>query len=523
MNTIASDWNPAYYGQKDIPFYFGPFGGDFKSRLIFKENNSFNSFLGLKEDEYSGRKSFQFNNDKKFFFDLMQSDLYDLGLELGDIKSALICPHAEMTKNYDYYRYLFRLAAISYLFESLKFHQLTIEKLGIKNVCDINFQKLFSQCQAKSLDMRFFLNNAQVVLDNIERERVVFGFNPKKFSKDWMKSLVETPYQDVSQTRIRAYCKSNSCHSKLDKEEVENILKRVCNQDSRLLVKVCSEKDRLYGMTNTVHAYNLIKDSDALLAVNESGNAKGCLRRFAIQNRDKEHQSLVLKTTFPVISEYMKNTFDERFAQGQLFPVGSLKLFRDQGLETVLAKQNVKKEEKVAKVEKKIKKLPPLAPEPLKQFFKKKKKKKVAKKKEVKKKKVIVKSHFLKAVETREKYGLAGVFVEMDKFKFDYTFSTKMVKILDEALPKYYEVNGLKEMKEFDGLGETQGVPLRFLKYLIDTENHDGIYNIIQVLGDSFYVQNDIDPKNLVKAPTKILLINDEYTNYQWQIQVVAD
>ena len=134
--------------------------------------------------------------------------------------------------------------------------------------------------------MRFFLNNAQVVLDNIERERVVFGFNPKIFSKDWMKSLVETPYQDVSQTRIRAYCKSNSCHSKLDKEEVEKILKRVCNQDSRLLVKVCSEKDRLYGMTNTVHAYNLIKDSDALLAVNESGNAKGCQSDRGIMRED---------------------------------------------------------------------------------------------------------------------------------------------------------------------------------------------------------------------------------------------
>lgn len=524
MALASADWNPAYYGQKDIPYYFGPFGGDFKSRVSWKEYISFDSSLLLVEDEYSGKKKFKFTSDKQFFLDLMQKDLYPLMSEFGVIKKALVCPHDEMSKNYNYYRYLFRLGAISYLFESLKYHQTTIEKLGIKKSCKINYKKLFAKCNPESLDMRFFLSNAQVVLDNIEKESIEFGFNPKEFKKSWFTSLKKSPYTDISQTRIQSYCQSHKCQSNMDLKEVGEKLNKICKLDSDLLVKVCSEKDRLFGITNTVHAYNMIKDSDALLAVNDNGFAKGCLRRFAIQNKDKEEKSKEIQALFPVVSEHMKKNFDERFEQGQLFPVGSLKLFRDQGLDSLLAKQEVKKEKKVVKVEKKVVKLPPLAPEPLKKFFKKKKKKIVAAKKKVeKKKKVIVKSHFLKAVETREKYSLTSVLVDMDKFKFDYTFSAKMIKILDEALPRYYDLNGLEEMKKFDGLGDTQGVPLRFIKYLIDTNNHDGIYNIIQVLGESFYVQNDIDLKKFVSAPTKILIVNDEYTSYQWQIHVIKD
>lgn len=522
-DLFAKVWNPAYYGEKDIQQYFGPFGGDFKEKVIWNEYSGMGNHLSLSEDEYSGNSHFQFESDNKLFLDLIQADLFDLSDYLGTVKKAMVCPHAEMSENYDYYRYLFRLISISYLFESLKYHQVTLEKLDLSNSCNLDFKKLFETCDAQTTDMRFFLKNAQIVLDNIEKENISIDFNAEKYQTEWFENYKKFAYQDISQMRLKLFCEQNNCDIK-NKKDIERTLGFVCQKDANLIQKICSEKDRLYGMTSTIYAYQAIKDSDALLAVNANGYAKGCLRRFAIQNKSHEDSIPVLSKLIPVTSEYLKNNFDARFAGGQLFPVGSLKLFRDQGLDNLLVKQEKKKEEKkVAKVEKKVE-LPPLAPEPLKQFFKKKKKpKKVVAKKVEKKKKEVVKSQFLKAVETQRQYSLEGVFVEMDKFKFDYVFTPKMTKILDERLPKYIAKRGLEEMKEFDGLGVEKGVPLRFIKYLIDTKNHDGLYNIIQVLGEQFYVQNDIDDKKFVKAPTKISLINDEYTNYEWQIQVLKD
>jgi hypothetical protein len=130
----------------------------------------------------------------------------------------------------------------------------------------------------------------------------------------------------------------------------------------------------------------------------------------------------------------------------------------------------------------------------------------------------VIKSHFLQAAELREEYSLLSTDVDMDKFKFDYVFTPKMKSILESKLQRFTEVAGLEEMKEYDSLGTPKGpVPLRFIKYLIDTENHQGLYNMIRVLGEEFYIMNDIDDKRFVSSPNKIMLKNDDYTGYQWQ------
>ena len=74
-------------------------------------------------------------------------------------------------------------------------------------------------------------------------------------------------------------------------------------------------------------------------------------------------------------------------------------------------------------------------------------------------------------------------------------------------------------MKKYDGLGEKK-TPLRllFLKYLIDNNYHQGLYNIISVLGESFYIKNDIDEET---DPYFIKIQNYFSTNNQWQIYVM--
>ena len=76
-------------------------------------------------------------------------------------------------------------------------------------------------------------------------------------------------------------------------------------------------------------------------------------------------------------------------------------------------------------------------------------------------------------------------------------------------------------MKKFDLLGE-RGAPMRllFLKYLIDNDYHQGLYNILAVIGDTFYVRNDIDKEEI---PYLVKLKNDVSTNNRWQFFIMRD
>ena len=76
-------------------------------------------------------------------------------------------------------------------------------------------------------------------------------------------------------------------------------------------------------------------------------------------------------------------------------------------------------------------------------------------------------------------------------------------------------------MQSFDKLGtHASPVPLTFVKYLIDSDNHQGLYNLTAILGDNFWVSNDVDTKWKV-GPEFIELRNDENTSRQWQIYIL--
>jgi len=523
--AMAYVWNPAYLGEKNLKYYFGPRGGDFKGEVYWGDYVSFGSGIFVEENEFYGNLKLKSDNDESDLFDhRIQSNLFTLFSDVDRLKQALICPQSEMTENYQYYRYLYRLISISYLFETLKHHDLIARKLDLQNTCKPNYKNVFEKCSPKTLDMRFFIRNVAVLLDNFEKELISFDHDMKGYQRTWFKDLENKNDSDLTLARMNLYCRDHECKNIKEKKNLSKFLNNVCKEDEQLLIKLCSEDDRLYGMSNTIYAYNIIQKTDALMAVNERGFAKGCLRRFSIQNSENEFVDPILTKIFPIAFSYLKENYDERFKQGQLYPLGSLKLFRDQGLNDFLSSQKVEKKEEVKTIAKaEIKKLPPLAPEPLKPFFKSKKvKKKKVIKKEVKKKN-IVKSHFYQAAQVLDEYSLLSVEVEMEKFKYDYVFTPKMTRILESSLKKFSSFEGLKEMKEFDSLGTPKGaVPLRFIKFLIDTENHQGLFNMIEVLGDDFYVINDIDDKSLVQAPNRVKLQNDSSTNYQWQIYILA-
>jgi hypothetical protein len=133
---------------------------------------------------------------------------------------------------------------------------------------------------------------------------------------------------------------------------------------------------------------------------------------------------------------------------------------------------------------------------------------------------VLLLSEFEAAVKKRDDEHLAKVELNMEKFQTDYEFTTKMISDLALPLRKFQARNVLHSMKTVDKLG-TKEVPvsIKFIKFFIDTENHQGLYNIISELGNSFYVENDL--KNQ-KVPVLVELNNDSSTKNKWQLSILG-
>ena len=109
----------------------------------------------------------------------------------------------------------------------------------------------------------------------------------------------------------------------------------------------------------------------------------------------------------------------------------------------------------------------------------------------------------------------------MPEFKLDFLFSDKIKAALEKRISAYKSQKALKDMKHFDKLGTIEApVRLLFVKYLIDTNDHKSIYNLINVLGDNFYVINDYSKLN---NPIRIRLINDKSSQYKWQVILLGE
>ncbi|MFT6545062.1 MAG: hypothetical protein ACJAT2_002388, partial [Bacteriovoracaceae bacterium] len=92
------------------------------------------------------------------------------------------------------------------------------------------------------------------------------------------------------------------------------------------------------------------------------------------------------------------------------------------------------------------------------------------------------------------------------------------LELLEEPLKDYQTRQALQDMKTFDKLGTRQEpVRLTFLKYFIDKNSHQGLFNITAILGSSFWVKNDIDN---IPGAVYIEIRNDESTGNVWQIIV---
>ena len=424
---------------------------------------------------------------------------------------------------YSHLQFSNRVIALSYIYEAIRLQKFTGKKLGASNTCNVNWKKILKKCKPKSKDMKLFIKSAAHIINNERESFVDVSHSVKKFKADWERRYNRRSFNDVSHYRVRLYCNNEYCNKRINIKTALKIMDKSCDKDAQEFINICSENDQLYGMSEVGEAYPLLVNSDILTMYDQEGHASGCLRRFKQQTRSKEVKNNLLKTIFPIVYQQMLND-RERFPQGSIFFAGTLKQFVEKGLDTIYRTEPKKKVEKrIVKVVKKT----PTKKEDKVEFIDrrvikkktKKKKKKVVKKK--KKKKGPKKSTFLLAVEMQQQLEMDSVKVDMLRFKYDFIFSIALKKLLDKNLEIYTTRKGLEQMKEFDKLGTPEGpMPLMFLKYLIESDKHQALYNILNVVGANFYVNNDID-KLANTEFDYIELANDDSTNNKWQIKVL--
>ncbi len=472
------------------------------SFLTFSANNSvigeknFEHYTGqndpsLKVNYRSGVYLFKDKAyEDRFPMDLIDQDIYFLKTYYQDyLKLSLQCDDNFYKENVDYIHYLYRLSAISTLYEYLRKIHISLYQLGeLEAECSLDYDALFGECRPKSREMSGFLSRLDShFIDVIDWGR--YGFVPKNTKLNHFKSF-------HGDTFVKNILHRN--------KPIEQTLNTSCQRIKSHMTSFCSEEDKFYGLSRVPEITQFIQSQSIFKVVNEIGSGKECMQRFVSSYDEVENKSDFL---FPLL----QNPVDEK---KKLFFYGALKEFEELGVSVLPAEEeaieNVEVKEAIKKAEPKV-----IA------------KKKVIKKKEVQ---VITKKEKTK-VRTKKKLSALHlavqeflkkrtvVSVDLEQAKKEYLFPKKLIKKFNGPLKPFQTLKALKEMKKNDILGSIQ-TPFSyiFLRYMLDFDLHQGLFNLKSVLGQEFYIVDDIEKK---KKPIKIRLTNNKKTNYQWKLEIV--
>jgi hypothetical protein len=452
----------------------------------------------------------------------LQSELFDLkDFWFNKLNDQSTCPDYMLGESMDYIRYLYRLTTISYLFESLKInHQVTAQLGGGKNNCSISYDELFGKCKPKTVDMQKFKERVYGKFVN-EISRISYEPLLKSEITGWL-TLFKRSSPDTLDpifSRLHSWCKiSDKKCDQLNLPEIKKTVGLFCEQDSNLIKNICDEQDELYGMSYIELSSKLVRMSNAFNLINGNGMGENCLRRYEKVFSMRENQNPELARLFPIIHAYLSKE-KSRFLQGELFLPGALKEFDNKGLSDFLTA--LRPPVKPAVI---VEKPKPVAIT----------KKIIAKVEAVKPVEVVTElpapvvvaeipvvhvSEFERAVLAMKEQNLDQSALDMTNFQNDYEFTTKKISELAVPLRKFQTRKALKEMKTFDKLGaQTAPLGLIFIKFLIDTENHQGLYNVVSELGEKFFVHNDLEDK---KDAVYVELKNNAATKNKWQLTLI--
>ncbi len=430
------------------------------------------------------------------------------------------CPNPAYAQNIAYIRYLYRLIGISYLQEALREYAVAAQQMGaLAPACSLDWDKSFGRCAPKSSDMKTFIRRIKdrhlMGLDHSRMVRLSKAQTAQQlnlFNQRWLKNDMK----GIVERRLSFLLPTNT---PITLDQFAGFINRACEKDKQVVHHLCSEVDTYYGFAEVGLFTYLLQKSNALSVINDGGYGEACLRRFSLDHAGREDKLSYLAPLSEALFEQIR-TSQLRYKQGSLFIAGALREFDDKGLEDFIF--TVKKEEK-PKITEEVKPIvvamapaPELiiepepaimvepeviSPEPVQLAVEK------------------ISQFELALKRMDESPSLEKASLDMQAFKQDFIFSPMMIQALKEPLHDFQTRQGLEDMAIGDKLGSAkEPVQLIFLKFLIDNNLHTGLFNVISVLGERFYVRNDIDGQN---RPVLIELKNDESTSFRWQITLV--
>lgn len=457
---------------------FGVYDGPLDPRLKINYQVQSQEFL----DEVSGRE---------YFDEMLAPQITTLSQDFTNfIYPNFTCSKHELSDNLDYMKYLIRLTSIASLYEFYRQSSIGLYQYGDETSCKLDYDVLFKKCSPKSQDMKLFIKRVSDHFPDI----VDWGKYPIKLETD--RNFRLENYHPALAKLLSKYFLGTSKKS----------LVSACNYARNEIQNLCSEEDSYMAASSIAEIKQEILSASAFKIINETGKGEACFDRYADMTKSLEkidHKSQ------SIIKSALKGEEELK-----VFWFGSLREFDDKGITLV--------EEKVAEapVEKKAepKKVEPVKTVDIKSIKIIRKPKPEPVKPQPVKTEVKV-STFEKAVydffKTKKQTDL-----DMAGFKTDYKFSKKTLERFNGNLRSYQTRKQLAKMKRVDDVGSSEApMSLTFIKYLIDYNLHQGLYNMTGILGNEFYVINDLEGKS---TPVKIILNNNEETKFKWQIWVTG-
>ncbi len=403
------------------------------------------------------------------------------------------CPNFYFQKHEDYIQYLYRLISISLLYDYLLIlSQMESVKIAEskhgnkKNIgphCSVTFSKAFHGCGGMpkgkkiSEDMMKFLQRAEGKITN----DIVLKLN-QELSHEEKKKITHVDYQ------------------------------KICPQIHSEIQKICLEEDEYFSfdflspLNNQFDFFSVIKNSHIFKILNEEKMGESCLKRFTALTQKKafqsKHQFTQFKNFVEILDQSTKEgnhpfrfprAFKDKKMVGELFLVGALREYDALGLTQFLSSLSMKEK----------KPSPPLSPPVNKPTI-------VIQKPEDDKVVSVVKATETPAVKV-EKIIPRSVFEEsvflsatkkslirldMKQFFSEFPIEQSVKSKLGERLKDFYTQKALSDMKELDQLGSVHApISLKFLKFLLTENIHQGLFNIQKIFGEQFFVVNDLENK----------------------------
>jgi hypothetical protein len=428
------------------------------------------------------------------------------------LPSEYICPNQSLGENIEYAHYLFRLIHLSFLYESLSLNSQLIWQLeGSDPYCAPSWERLFSSCRPQGDEMSKFLVRSK---EYLKKNPFSFkGLTEHIKSADVMLTLFSpsNSYQRYFSQEYEAQCAAKNCAQ--GTKEFLQILKSSCQEKYKIIENICSERDDYGSLSEEPKMTELIYLSNASVVINQGGYGRGCLDRFSKLSKRFEKSENYISKSFAEIARIIQEE-KRPYLQGDLFLPGALKQFDDKGLVGFLfvpskptdldiltspsipglkletynvqiagSAQSVKKGNNEASVKMKS-------------------------------------SYFDSQVERRKSLAVKSLEIDMEQFDADFIFKEDLVKNLSQSLAKFQTQRAIQDMKVHDKIGSLERpLSLLYLKFLLNTAEHQSIFNLTYIVGNDFYIENDIDRK---KEAVLISLKNDYRNRFGWQIYILA-